>query len=87
MAKSSSSSSCGLSTILFVVFVVLKLVPGNPVNEWSWWWVTAPVWIWFALAAIVWFFVCIIYSGASVMDSISSAFGRKKRMLEVMDDD
>ena len=29
-------------TILFVVFLVLKLT-GN--IDWSWWWVTSPLWI------------------------------------------
>lgn len=32
----------GLGTILFVVFLVLKLCG---VIDWSWWWVTAPIWI------------------------------------------
>lgn len=32
----------GLGTILFVVFLVLKL---TEVIDWSWWWVTAPLWI------------------------------------------
>ena len=31
-----------LGTILFVVFLVLKL---TEVIDWSWWWVTAPLWI------------------------------------------
>ena len=30
------------SSILFLVFLVLKL---TNVIDWSWWWVTAPVWI------------------------------------------
>jgi hypothetical protein len=29
-------------TILFIVFLVLKLT-GN--IDWSWWWVTSPLWI------------------------------------------
>ena len=29
-------------TILFVVFLVLKL---TETIDWSWWWVTAPLWI------------------------------------------
>ena len=29
-------------TILFVVFIVLKLT-GN--IDWSWWWVTSPLWL------------------------------------------
>lgn len=32
----------GLEAILFVVFLVLKLCN---VIDWSWWWVTAPLWI------------------------------------------
>lgn len=40
--KTNSSSGIGLGTILFVVFLVLKLT-GN--INWSWWWVTAPLWI------------------------------------------
>ena len=31
-----------ITTILFVVFLVLKL---TGVISWSWWWVTAPLWI------------------------------------------
>lgn len=31
-----------LGTVLFIVFLVLKLT-GN--IDWSWWWVTAPLWI------------------------------------------
>ncbi|QBJ04870.1 hypothetical protein SEA_ELEPHANTOON_69 [Mycobacterium phage Elephantoon] len=36
----------GIGTILFVVFLVLKLGVGETaVESWSWWWVTAPLWI------------------------------------------
>lgn len=31
-----------LGTILFIVFLILKL---TGVISWSWWWVTAPLWI------------------------------------------
>jgi hypothetical protein len=37
-----SGNSIGLGTILFVVFLILKL---TNVIAWSWWWVTAPIWI------------------------------------------
>ncbi|QLF84942.1 hypothetical protein SEA_EPSOCAMISIO_70 [Gordonia phage Epsocamisio] len=30
-----------LVTLLFLVFLVLKLIS---VIDWSWWWVTAPLW-------------------------------------------
>lgn len=37
-----ASSGIGLPGVLFVVFLVLKLT-GN--IDWSWWWVTSPIWI------------------------------------------
>jgi hypothetical protein len=40
--ENSSGSSLGLGTILFIIFLVLKLCD---VIDWSWWWVTAPIWI------------------------------------------
>ena len=42
----------GLGTILFIVFLILKLC--GTIN-WSWWWVTAPLWAPFAL-----FLVCCV---------------------------
>lgn len=38
----SASGGIGLGGVLFVVFLVLKL---TGVIAWSWWWVTAPLWI------------------------------------------
>lgn len=49
-----SSNGIGLGTILFVVFLVLKLT--NYI-DWSWWWVTAPLWI--PLALVLLFLVVI----------------------------
>lgn len=48
--KTNSSSGIGLGTILFVVFLVLKLT-GN--INWSWWWITAPLWIPVTLVGVV----------------------------------
>ena len=39
----------GFSGILFVVFLILKL---TGYIDWSWWWVTAPLWIPFAIAIV-----------------------------------
>lgn len=36
----------GLPVLLFVVFLVLKLCH---VIDWSWWWVTMPLWITIAI--------------------------------------
>lgn len=40
--KKGTSNGIGLPGVLFVVFLVLKLT-GN--IDWSWWWVTSPIWI------------------------------------------
>lgn len=32
----------GLDIILFIVFLILKL---TDTIDWSWWWVTSPLWI------------------------------------------
>lgn len=42
MANSNSSSGgIGTFTVLFLIFLILKLT-GN--IDWSWWWVTCPLW-------------------------------------------
>ncbi len=42
-------SGIGLDIILFVVFLILKLT-GN--IDWSWWWVTSPLWIPIAIVVV-----------------------------------
>lgn len=41
--------------LLFLVFLTLKLIPDGDghIIDWSWWWVTAPVWIPMALAGFL----------------------------------
>jgi len=64
-SKSSSSSGIGLTGVLFVVFLVLKLT-GN--IDWSWWWVTSPLWI------PVVFLLCIVF-GAILVIMLLLIFG------------
>ncbi len=47
MAKSDSKTGISLTGVLFIVFLVLKLT-GN--IDWSWWWVTSPLWLPFGIA-------------------------------------
>ena len=42
MDNNKTSSGIGFGSILFIVFLVLKL---TNVIDWSWWWVFAPIWI------------------------------------------
>lgn len=51
------SEGVGLSVILFLIFLVLKLTGAI---AWSWWWVTAPLWIPFALVVAIFLIVVII---------------------------
>ena len=50
MVKENTSGGIGIGMILFIVFLVLKLAN---VIDWSWWWVTSPLWIPFVAAAII----------------------------------
>jgi hypothetical protein len=61
MANTSNNSSngLGLGTILFLIFMVLKL---THVIDWSWWWVTAPLWIPISIVGIIGL-IAILYLG------------------------
>ena len=48
--NTSSSGGIGLSGLLTVLFVALKLIGKI---DWSWWWVLSPVWISIGLMIIV----------------------------------
>jgi len=56
MSKESNSTS-GISffTVLFIVFLILKL---THTIDWSWWWVTAP--LWGGVAAVILVLVLIV---------------------------
>ncbi len=43
--ESKSSSGIGIFGLTFIVFLVLKLAEIGQVANWSWWWVTSPLWI------------------------------------------
>ena len=48
----------GLSGLTFLVFLVLKLCK---VIDWSWWWITAPLWGQLALVILFFAIVGIVY--------------------------
>jgi hypothetical protein len=43
--KNVEKTSISLSTILFITFLVMKFGRIGDVANWSWWWVTSPLWI------------------------------------------
>jgi hypothetical protein len=48
--ENTKSSGISLTMVLFIVFLILKLT--NNI-DWSWWWVTSPLWIGLAIAIAV----------------------------------
>jgi len=48
--ENKSNGGIGLGVILFLVFITLKLT-GN--IDWSWWWVTSPLWIPFVAVMVI----------------------------------
>ena len=49
-----TTSGIGFGGILFIVFLILKL---TNVIDWSWWWVTSPLWIPIAIAIVIFIFI------------------------------
>ena len=46
MANNNSSGGVGFFGLMFLIFMTLKLIG---VIDWSWWWVTSPLWVGFFL--------------------------------------
>ena len=50
MANENTSNGIGFGTVLFLVFLILKL---TDTIDWSWWWVTSPLWVPLALGVVI----------------------------------
>lgn len=59
-----TSGGFGLSTVLFIIFLILKLT--NTI-DWSWWWVTSPLWIAAGLVIVVLLIILLITMFASLI--------------------
>lgn len=57
MSNKKSNSGLSLTAVLFIVFLVLKLT-GN--IDWSWWWVTSPLWMPFVILLGLFFIVVLL---------------------------
>lgn len=62
MSNDSSSTGIGLSGVLFVLFVALKLLGKI---DWSWWLVTAPLWM-PVCGILIAFGIMVVFTGASL---------------------
>jgi hypothetical protein len=56
--KKNTSNGLGLGMILFLIFMTLKLTGDI---DWSWWWVTSPLWIPVLLVLVVFAVLRIAY--------------------------
>lgn len=54
-----------ISVILFLIFMTLKL---TGYIDWSWWWVTAPLWILLALIGVFATLAILILAAANKLD-------------------
>jgi membrane protein YdbS with pleckstrin-like domain len=70
--NSAAGGGISLSSLTFLVFLVLKLCN---VIDWSWWWVTAPLWIPFAAVTAI-FVVVVLF--AVVIDCITALVDNRK---------
>jgi hypothetical protein len=57
MISKNNSSGLSLTAVIFIVFLILKLT-GN--IDWSWWWITSPLWIPIAFVLSIFFIAIFI---------------------------
>ena len=59
MNKNNQNTSSGVTfaSLLFLLFLALKL---THVIDWSWWWITAPIWGPFVIVAVVLIIIAVI---------------------------
>jgi hypothetical protein len=58
-----NSGSLSLSLVIFVVFLTLKL---SGVINWSWWWITSPLWLPFVVVLAI-IFIISVFAIVSVL--------------------
>jgi hypothetical protein len=83
MKNSNANTGLSLPLILFLIFLTLKLT-GN--IDWSWWWVTSPLWIPFVtvvgfillLISIVLIFMILALSFGMSVDDIKEKLNNLK---------
>lgn len=67
--SSSAGGGIGITGVLGVVFVVLKLT-GH--IDWSWWWVTAPFWGPFAFVLAIFTIIAVCVLGVGVVQKLGA---------------
>jgi len=67
------NSGSNLCSLVFAVFLALKLAEIGVVAGWSWWWVTAPLWIPITLIVSLFLIVFIVI----LLNSIINKFVKR----------
>jgi hypothetical protein len=62
-----ASSGISFGGVIFIVFLILKLAEVGPVANWSWWWVTSPLWIPIALILTILSIVGVFFLTAKIL--------------------
>ena len=57
MSEKTTSGGISFMGLLFITFLVLKL---THVIDWSWWWVTVPLWGGIAFGLIIFFIIIFV---------------------------
>jgi hypothetical protein len=60
MSEKTTNSGIGLGTLIFLIFLTLKLGGWGIVATWSWWWIFSPLWIPIVLLLISLFIIFLI---------------------------
>lgn len=68
---STRNGGVGLFGLMFLLFLGLKL---THVIDWSWWWVTAPLWGPLAAAVVI---VMVVAGGAALFGAFGAMSSRK----------
>lgn len=71
-----ASSGIGVFGLLGVAFIVLKLIG---VINWSWWWVTAPLWGPWALVLVVLVVIGVVMGLVALIAWIAETIAEKRR--------
>ena len=67
----SSKSGLSLTGVLFIVFLVLKL---TGLINWSWWWITSPLWLPLSIAfgiILILLLVSLVFGKGNILKDFS----------------
>lgn len=67
----------GFMGALFLIFLVLKL---THVIDWSWWWVTAPLWGPLVVCVSIFLIAFVILISAAILTGIAEEYNKRKRV-------